>query len=128
MTREQKAVRALFQKLKRQRVQPFPKAGKRLDVPNEQGVYVIYAPHTSEVLHVGRTYRGTAGLRQRLKNHLHGQSSFTIRHLKGRGSKLRKGYKFRCIPVTSARRRALLEGFATGCLCPRHLGTSAGDE
>lgn len=35
--------------------------------PSEQGVYIIYSPRTKRVAHVGRTYRGKDGLRQRLK-------------------------------------------------------------
>ena len=124
MSREQKAVRALFIELKRSRLYEFPKHRKRIDAPNKQGVYVIYSPSVRKVVHVGRTYKGTAGLRQRLKNHLHGSSSFTEKYLKDGGSSLRNGYTFRCLPVASPRRRALLEAYAAGCLCPAHIGLS----
>jgi len=127
MNREQKAVRALFKKLKRARLRPFPNHGEPVDAPDRQGVYVIHSPRRKNVrtvVHVGRTYRGTAGLRQRLKNHLHGASSFTNEFLKGHGRKLRSGYAFRCLAVRSARRRALLEFFAAGSLCPSHVGLS----
>jgi hypothetical protein len=93
-------------------------------VPAEQGVYVIYSPHKKKVVHVGRTYRGKAGLRQRLKNHIHGSSSFTLVYLKRRGKKLKRGYKFQYLPLPnrSWRRCALLEAYATGNLCPAHIG------
>src|SRR5258706_7119 len=45
-------------------------------------------------------------------------------YLKRRGSNLRNGYTFRYLIVAPARRRALLEIYATGMLCPVHLGTS----
>jgi hypothetical protein len=124
MSREQKAVRALFIELKHSRLHEFPKHRKRIDAPNKQGVYVIYSPGVRKVVHVGRTYEGTAGLRQRLKNHLHGSSSFTEQYLKGRGPSLRNGYTFRCLPLASPRRRALLEAYAVGCLCPAYIGLS----
>jgi hypothetical protein len=127
MNHEQRAVKALFKKLKRAKLRRFPDHRKRMDAPELQGVYVIYSPRrrkVRKVVHVGRTYRGTAGLRQRLRNHLHGASSFTIEFLKGHGRELRNGYAFRYLPVRSARRRALLEHYAAGCLCPAHIGLS----
>jgi len=45
-------------------------------------------------------------------------------YLKRRASNLRNGYTFRYLIVAPARRRALLEIYATGMLCPVHLGTS----
>lgn len=116
-------VRSLFAELKKARPQSFPKAGARLDAPNEQGVYVIYS-RTGKVLHVGRTYRGTNGLRQRLNNHLHAASSFTQSYLNGHGARLRSGYKFKFLTVPKPRQRALLEALAIGLLCPAHLGVS----
>jgi hypothetical protein len=124
MSREQKRIRADFLKLINARCQAFPVNSMELEsVPDEQGVYVIYSPRAKKVVHVGRTNRGAAGLRQRLRNHLDGLSSFTDKYLKGQGSKLRSGYTFRCLSVRSPRRRALLEAYSTGCLCPSHLGT-----
>ena len=122
MTREQKIVRALFTELQSTKIMHFPKPRQRLDVPDEQGVYIIYSL-SKKVVHVGRTYRGTAGLRQRLNNHLHGSSSFTNVYLKGHGRRLRRGYTFRYIAIRSSRHRALVEAFASGYLCPAHLGT-----
>jgi hypothetical protein len=82
MADERKAIRQLFFKLRRAKQQTFPKARERMThVPDEQGVYVIYSPGAMKIVHVGRTYKGTAGLRQRLKNHLHGSSSFTEQYL-----------------------------------------------
>ena len=74
------------------------------------------------VLHVGRTLRGEGGLRQRLNNHLHGRSSFTKKFYKGRGRNLRSGHTYQFLVVEDARRRALLEAYAIGRLCPKHLG------
>ena len=121
LSREQKAVRALFSKLKHSSLQEFPKARKPLTAPNKQGVYVIYDPR-NRVLHVGRTPSGAGGIRQRLGDHLHNRSSFSILFLKGHGEKLRRGYKYRCLIVPSRKRRALLEAYAIGYLCPAHVG------
>lgn len=95
LNREQRRIRQLFKTLKKGRRQSFPEHGKGVDAPNEQGVYVIYAPRSGMVVHVGRTYRGKAGLRQRLNNHLHGSSSFVQEYLNGHGKRLRSGYSFR---------------------------------
>jgi excinuclease UvrABC nuclease subunit len=119
--REQNKVTALFEKLTSAAVHRFPKSGEKLDAPIEQGVYVIYSPR-EQVLHVGRTPSGRKGLRQRLGNHLHGASSFTIRYFNGQGSTLRSGYVFRYLVVKDPRQRALLEAYAIGRLCPAHLG------
>jgi hypothetical protein len=51
-----------------------------------------------------------------------GQSSFADKYLKGRGSALRKGYKFKYLIVEEPRERALVEAFGIGKLCPAHLG------
>ena len=120
---EPKIVRTLFTKLVKAELKIFPPPGSRLDASIEHGVYIIYSPPpTRKVVHVGRTYRGSKGLRQRLKNHLHGSSSFTKEYLNGHGRKLRRGYSFRYLIERSARRRALLEAYASRCLCPAHLG------
>ena len=119
--REPASIRRLFRQLRAARAVPFPKAGQRLTVPDKHGVYVIYSPR-GVVLHVGRTLRGKRGLRQRLNNHLHGASAFTIQHLDGKGSKLRGSHRFAFLEIPDARRRALVEAFAVGSLCPKHLG------
>jgi hypothetical protein len=50
--------------------------------------FINYNP-PDKVLHVGRTPRGKKGLRQRLNNHLHAGSSFTLKYLDGHGARLR---------------------------------------
>jgi len=101
----------------------FPQLGERLSAPDTHGVYVIYAPRGT-ILHVGRTVHGKKGLHQRLNNHLHGSSSFAKQFLGGKGSTLRGKHSFAFIEIPSARTRALLEAYAVGCLCPKHLGLS----
>jgi hypothetical protein len=95
---------------------------KSLVVPLLQGVYIIYGPD-GRVLHVGSTPSGFQGIWQRLRDHLHKASTFTMVQLKGNGAELRKGYGFRCLVVKQHRQRALLEYHAIGHLCPAHLGT-----
>ena len=99
----------------------FPGAKQPLQVPDNQGVYIIRHPDKT-VLRVGRTHRGKAGLRQRLNDHLHNQSSFSVKYLDKKGSVLREGYTFQYIEVSDHRKRALLEYLATAWLCPKHLG------
>lgn len=118
---EQRRIRKLFKRLLGCKRRPFPEHGRGLDAPTEQGVYVIYTPKRL-VAHVGRTCRGKSGLHQRLANHLHGRSSFVRLCLQGHGKRLRSGYSFRCLSVYSARDRALLEAYAAGFLCPKHIG------
>ena len=100
---------------------PFPQVREPLKAPTEQGVYIIYNPK-GQVVHVGRSVRGRNGLYQRLTDHLKGSSSFTNQFLNGDGSKLRSGYKYKYLRIDDPRKRALLEGLATGKLCPKHLG------
>lgn len=118
---ELESLKRVFRQLIRSPMVSFPEARQSIDAPDAKGVYVIYSPR-GKVLHVGRTPRGKKGLRQRLNNHLHAGSSFTIKYLDGYGVRLRNGYKFRCLVVENPRRRALLESYATGQLCPAHLG------
>ncbi len=122
MTRELRAVAKHFAALKRVSPVAFPQARGTLEVTANHGVYVIYSPR-GKVLHVGRTVRGKRGLRQRLNNHLQGQSSFVASFFRGRGAKLRQGYKYACVEVPNPRTRALLEAYAVGHLCPEHIGT-----
>lgn len=117
---ERQKVEVLFRKLCKQPMLQFPQEHEQLEAPKEPGVYIIRKGGI--VLHVGRTLRGTNGLHQRLKNHLHGASSFTNEYLKGNGSALRKGHTFQFLVVDNARLRALLEAYAIGILCPRHIG------
>jgi len=102
--------------------QPFPKKRQPLDAPLKGGVYIIRKNKT--ILHVGRTHRGRNGIHQTLANHLHGSSSFTENYLHGNGATLRKkGYTYQYLKLEDSRKRALLEHYAIGTLCPRHLGT-----
>jgi len=120
MNSETKEVKRLFRELRRQKKLAFPKARGQLEAPKEQGVYIIY--RGNNVMHIGRTLRGKNGLHQRLKNHLQGNSSFTKKKFNGSGSKLRAGFKYQLLKVRSDRKRALLEAYATGVLCPVHIG------
>lgn len=122
MPREQTVVRRDYERLRRARRVPFPAARQRLNCPTCQGVYLIIDP-AGRVVHVGRTTRARAGLSQRLKAHLAGRSSFVIKYLKNRRSRLRRGYSYAFIEVPHPRLRALVEAYATGVLCPRHIGT-----
>lgn len=121
MTREQETVRRLFAQLMRAPLETFPAFGYKLQAPNRQGVYIIYDPRGT-VVHVGRTPKAKRGISQRLRNHMGGASSFTNQYLKGNGSALRGKYTFRCLVVENPRHRALLEAYATGNLCPAHIG------
>ena len=124
LSHEQKAIRKLFAELQNVTPQTFPTSGFP-DAPCARGVYIIYAPG-GDVAHVGSTPRAKNGLRQRLHNHMQGQSSFAIKRFSGSkkkiGSQLRGRYKFKCLPVPGTRQRALLEAYAIGHLCPHHIG------
>ena len=100
----------------------FPALGERLEAPDRQGVYVIYGPR-GRVVHVGRTTTARDGISQRLRGHMAANSSFTNVYLRGDGARLRGRYKYRALVVRNRRHRALLEAYATGQLCPAHLGT-----
>ena len=125
MTRKQKheheKVKALFTQLMDSPLQTFPPLRGELNATDQRGVYVIHHPR-GKVAHVGRTPRAQGGIAQRLRDHMSGNSSFVIQYLKGNGSQLRGRYRFRFIVVNSKRRRALLEAYATGQLCPTHIG------
>ncbi len=112
MTPERQKVEELFTELCKQRMVQFPQEREQLEAPSEPAVYVIRKGEI--VLHVGRTLRGRDGLYQRLKNHLHGSSSFTDKYLKGNGATLRKGHTYQFLVVEDARLRALVEAYATG--------------
>lgn len=121
MNKESQTVKKLFDKLCEQPRRPFPPSRQRLNAIKKQGVYIIRKQKT--VLHVGRTLRGRNGIHQRLKNHLHGSSSFTNEYLKGKGATLQEdGYTYQYLILEEARKRALLEAYAIGTLCPEHIG------
>ena len=120
-------IHELFKDLLKAERKVFPGLGGTLDAPKEQGVYIIYSPESDGevVLHVGRTLRGKNGLQQRLQNHLSTASSFTIEYFKkskGGGSLLRGTHTFSFLVVAEPRERALLEAYAVGMSCPKHLG------
>ncbi len=120
---ERGRVERLLTELQKTSYRPFPEPRKRLEAPTQRGVYIIYSPE-GKVVHVGGTPYARRGLRQRLRNHLAGKSSFVKKFpkLKRKGSKLRRGYGFRCLVVADPRLRALLECLAIGRLCPEHIG------
>jgi len=121
MNNECKEIEKLFKKLIAQPIRSFPQNRQPIDAPSKPSVYIIRKEEI--ILHVGRTLRGRNGLRQRLKNHLHGSSSFTKEYLKGKGSILRKnGYTYQYLVLEDPRKRALLEAYAVGTLCPKHIG------
>jgi hypothetical protein len=121
MDGEREKLQALFDKLMCAPKHKFPLARERLYAPTDRGVYVIYDPK-GEPAHVGSTPRAKGGIRQRLNDHLAGNSSFTITHLNKDPSKLRGEYEFQCVVVPDSRLRALLEAYAIGQLCPAHIG------
>jgi len=106
----------------RQRPCRFPVKARQLEAPDEHGVYVIIRRCSGTVAHVGRTCRGKTGLRGRLRRHVQGNSSFVKTCLHGNRNVLPRDYEFRYLVVKKARLRALLEYYAIGRLCPRHLG------
>ena len=121
---EHQVIKGLFENLCSQPNRAFPHARQTLDAPAKHGVYIIRQGET--VLHVGRTVRGRDGLHQRLNNHLHGSSSFARQYLNGRGATLREsGYTYQFLELENPRKRALLEAYAIGMLCPKHLGLGA---
>jgi len=121
MNRECQEVKRLFDELCTHPKRSFPKSRQPLDAPSKPGVYIIRKEET--VLHVGRTLRGRDGIHQRLKNHLHGSSSFTNEYLQGKGTTLREdGYTYQYLVLEDPRKRALLEAYTVGMLCPEHVG------
>jgi hypothetical protein len=123
MSSDLRKVQASFDKLCGSDRLPFPDSREPLTAPIDRGVYVIYGPR-DKVLHVGATPRGQGGIRQRLSNHLHGQSSFTNKSeylkqhggptLKNRYTYVRDHCTYRCLPIADDRLRALLEAYAIG--------------
>jgi hypothetical protein len=114
-------IKELLAKLLREPFHLFPARGERLQASNRKGVYIIYDPQDN-VLHVGSTPRAKGGLGQRLRDHLRGNSSFTVSHFRGDGSCLSEGYKYRYLVIEGGRRRALVEALGIGELCPVHIG------
>ena len=115
--REAAAIHSMLSELMLAPTQSFPKRRSSPNAPKKAGVYVIHSP-TGKVLHVGRG----CDIAQRLRDHLCNRSAFTTKYLSGNGSILRKRHLFRCLLVSDARKRALLEALAIGKLCPKHIG------
>lgn len=116
--KECERVRALFAELTGAPRKPFPRQGDIPDdVPTAPGVYVIYDAD-GKVLYVGRTPRSERGIWRRLNAHLHGGSPL---HSRMR-IKLRNDCGFSYLVIENGRECALVEAYATGCLCPAYLG------
>jgi hypothetical protein len=119
---EAKRIQRLFQRLRAQPRFRFPNEGP-LDITCDKGVYIIYSLR-GIVLHVGNTPSGKKGLCQRLNNHIYGQSSFVKNYMRPLKLSVRNKCKYQLLKVSKPRDRALLESFACGMLCPKHLGTN----
>lgn len=120
--KDEKKVEKLFNQLTTAKVCHFTQSGTRVNISNEQGVYVIYSPQ-KKVLHVGRTAGGNNGLNQRLNNHRTGKSSFKRMYLQKHKISLNPKYSFRFIEVSDPKIRTFLEAYAIGSMCPAHIGT-----
>ena len=125
---ESKTVKKIFSKLCSQNRYVFPKVGWA-DAPTARGVYIIRKKET--VLHVGISARGKYGLYQRLQNHLNGKGSSFVWYYKPLKCKadilLRKGgHTYQYLVVNNPRKRALLEHYALGMLCPKYIGINLG--
>ncbi len=118
---EQKDIRKRFARLLAGKRHPFPLIGEVLKAPTRHGVYVVYGPR-NKILAVRRTVRGRNGILQRLTDHLRGNSSFMAGHFKRDGLRLRGTCSYTYVAVKNPRKRALLESYAVGYLCPTHLG------
>ena len=125
--RERRAVEALFKELVEAPQEKFPRFPAGLKASKRRGDYII-CDRRGRAVHVGRTPKAKEGIAQRLRDHMHGQSSFGRTYLKDDGSRLwREEFEFRWIVVPSGRYRALLEAYAIGRLCPVHLGLGLKD-
>jgi hypothetical protein len=109
---EPQTIKILFDELMLEPLQRFPGLGERLSAPTQPGIYVLYGAK-GKVCYVGLA----RGLRSRIMTHL--RSSWHEAKY-GRDFKSRGG--FRCLIVENERQRALLETYATGCLCPAYIG------
>jgi excinuclease UvrABC nuclease subunit len=113
-------IKALFDQLLAVPLQRFPKLGGKLNAPKQPGVYVLYGAK-GKVLYVGLA-RGDKRLHARIMSHL-SDSTWNIPKY---GSAFRSRGGFRYLVVENAYERALLEAYATGCLCPSNIGGSQG--
>src|SRR5437016_1548036 len=97
MRSEPNKIKRLFTKLCSQSRQRFPGKALTLNVPRQQGVYIIRKGKI--VFHVGRTTRAKRGMHQRLTAHLRGRSSFTKAIFNRDGDQLRDGYDYQTLVV-----------------------------
>lgn len=112
MPSEKQWIGHLFERLIAQPKVAFPRKGDAVTASKRPGVYIIRRGR--KVLHVGRTVRGSQGLCQRVRNHLHGNSSFTVNYRGGYAKRLRQGgHTYQWLVVEKGRNRALLEYYAT---------------
>jgi hypothetical protein len=116
-------IEALFAQLMAAEKFKFPRSPTQVKASYGQGVYVIYDQHGA-VAHVGMTKLGEGGLFRRMRDHVCGYSSFHRLHLEPKGQKVSNGFSYAWLVVDSPRTRALLEGLATGRLCPAHIGAN----
>jgi hypothetical protein len=119
---EPETIQSLFEQLMAAQKFEFPRSPTRVEAPWEQGVYIIYDPHDA-VAHVGRKL-GEYGLFGRMGDHINGYSSFHQHPLKPEGQKVSDGFLYAWLTNDSPRTRALLEAYATGRLCPAHIGAN----
>jgi len=115
-------INRLFQKLISSNFFIFPIKGK-LNATDNHGVYIIYTPEDL-VVHVGSTPSGKKGLNQRLYNHISCTGMLYHNYLKVLNIEMRGTHKFKFLIVSDPRKRALLESFTAGILCPIYFGTS----
>jgi hypothetical protein len=115
---ETDVVQALLEQLQTEPLYPLEKSAVK-SVPDERGVYVIYDA-AGNCIKVGRTPHGR-GLRERLRRHEIGNTDRWLEWCNGDRSKL-GGRQVRWLVVDDPRQRCLLEGLATGVLCPQILG------
>jgi hypothetical protein len=116
---EHREIASLFRQLSRQPTNLFPGRFGRLAALYEPGVYIIRNA-VGRVAHVGMT----GNLHARLYSHLCSKSSFVRCHLGADGARLRGRYSYQYLEVPELRKRALLEAYATGRLCPIHIRKS----
>jgi excinuclease UvrABC nuclease subunit len=119
---EGEEIKELFKKLVDSKIHPFTNKGTPVKVSEKHGVYIIYNSK-GKLFYVGRTLSAKGGLNQRLNNHRTGASTFSKSLFKKEGLKIDASFSLKFIEVGTDRKRALLEAYTTGCLCPPYLGT-----
>jgi hypothetical protein len=113
LKKEPQRIIELFNKLMSVPLRPLRTWRRLDDVPIKPGVYVICDPRGSFV-RVGMA-EGRLGLQGRLTQH-------RDRFRKRNPQKYQKqNHQYRCLVVLNPRKRALLEAYATGSLCPREI-------